>query len=472
MKKFFTLMFVLIAWATSLTAQITREQADEIVLEYIQNEITVPYLLYIHQNSPVTDGIIITTETEEIVNIKYNSWFYYLTDFPEINTFRHRYLLVKETNGNLLEIIPQNDIDPNELHSNWECINFVAVSEIIDLPETAFAYIPLALSGTVIPDNAIFQTISWSIFDAGTTGAMLTDNILTTTDSGTAIITATIVDGTAFGVDYPQNFTLSVNKVALMGEISITGETIFNETLVAHHDLFSEPDISDLGDLTYQWQRGEENIGSNEDHYTIEQEDIGNNITVTISASHCDGMIISEQTAVVEKAPQTAPEAPTLSNFTTTSITLNTITGCEYRMDCGEWQTSNTFSELEPNTTYNFEARKTETETHLASPESESVPFSTQPLGIDDNLLGTVNIFPNPTTGELQVTSYGLQVTNIEVFDVYGRNVGAKFPSNKLEGWQPKADGVVFNISHLQSGLYFVRITTEEGIITKKIVKQ
>ncbi|MCL2168000.1 MAG: T9SS type A sorting domain-containing protein, partial [Lentimicrobiaceae bacterium] len=87
-------------------------------------------------------------------------------------------------------------------------------------------------------------------------------------------------------------------------------------------------------------------------------------------------------------------------------------------------------------------------------------------------LKNEITLIPNPTTGELQVTSYGLQVTDVEIFDVYGRNVGAKFPSNKLEGWQPKADGVVFNISHLQSGIYFVRITTEEGIITKKIVKQ
>ncbi|MCL2168044.1 MAG: S8 family serine peptidase [Lentimicrobiaceae bacterium] len=94
-------------------------------------------------------------------------------------------------------------------------------------------------------------------------------------------------------------------------------------------------------------------------------------------------------------------------------------------------------------------------------------------VGINDNdFSDDIEIYPNPTTGELQVTSYGLQVTNIEVFDIYGRNVGTKFPSNKLEGWQPKADGVVFNISHLQSGVYFVRITTEEGVITKKIVKQ
>jgi isochorismate hydrolase len=58
------------------------------------------------------------------------------------------------------------------------------------------------------------------------------------------------------------------------------------------------------------------------------------------------------------------------------------------------------------------------------------------------------------------------------VFDIYGRNVGAKFPSNLLEGWQPQADGVVLNISHLQAGIYFVKVFTEQGSVVKKVVKE
>jgi len=99
-------------------------------------------------------------------------------------------------------------------------------------------------------------------------------------------------------------------------------------------------------------------------------------------------------------------------------------------------------------------------------------------------------IFPNPTTGELNII-WGQedkwtsgQVNEIEVFDIFGRKVKGEgqFPSNSLEGWmrsgrggeegwQPKADGVALNISHLTQGIYFVRISTDYGIITKKIVK-
>ena len=86
----------------------------------------------------------------------------------------------------------------------------------------------------------------------------------------------------------------------------------------------------------------------------------------------------------------------------------------------------------------------------------------------DNNLDKKITVYPNPTTGELRVTSYELQIGKIEIFDVYGRNVGVKFPSNSLEGWQPQADGVVLNISHLPAGIYFLRVNGE----TIKVVKE
>jgi len=72
-----------------------------------------------------------------------------------------------------------------------------------------------------------------------------------------------------------------------------------------------------------------------------------------------------------------------------------------------------------------------------------------------------VLVYPNPTTGELQVTSYELQVTSIEVFDIYGRKVIE--PS--LTVLQS------YDLTVLQAGIYFVKITTEKGMVTKKIIK-
>jgi hypothetical protein len=119
MKKLLFTMSILLAWATSLSAQITREQANEIVLQYIKTEITLPYLLYVNVNTPSEEGIAVTTFQEEVFNAKYTCWAYYLNENPELTEpARHRYLFVKENDGNLLEVITNNDLCPEDL-TQW-----------------------------------------------------------------------------------------------------------------------------------------------------------------------------------------------------------------------------------------------------------------------------------------------------------------------------------------------------------------
>ena len=93
--------------------------------------------------------------------------------------------------------------------------------------------------------------------------------------------------------------------------------------------------------------------------------------------------------------------------------------------------------------------------------EISNVVTETIELGVrafDDGIV----VYPNPTTGELRVTSYELQVTEVEVFDVYGR---------KLSHISNFTSQIEINISHLYTGLYLIKITTEKGITTKKIIK-
>ena len=68
-----------------------------------------------------------------------------------------------------------------------------------------------------------------------------------------------------------------------------------------------------------------------------------------------------------------------------------------------------------------------------------------------------------------RISGFGLRATGVEVFDIYGRNVGTKLGGK--EERQPESDGVVLDISHLHSGIYFLKITTDQGTIMKKIVK-
>jgi autotransporter-associated beta strand protein len=178
-------------------------------------------------------------------------------------------------------------------------------------------------------------------------------------------------------------------KAALGGTVSISGSAVFGQTLTAvTTGLTSTPEV-DLGSLTYQWKRGATSIGTNASTYTLVQADVANTITVTVSAANTTGSVTSQSTAAVAKATQSAPAAPTLASKTHNSITLNTITGCEYVVDdiTGTWQSSSVFSGLQPETGYVFYARKAETATHYASPASAvSATITTSAAPIPDKV--------------------------------------------------------------------------------------
>jgi Leucine-rich repeat (LRR) protein len=75
-------------------------------------------------------------------------------------------------------------------------------------------------------------------------------------------------------------------------------------------------------------------------------------------------------------------------------------------------------------------------------------------------------IYPNPSTGEFEITNYGLHITNIEIYDINGRK-------QKEERKIKKEDGIiVMDISDLPAGTYLVKIATKQGEIVKKVVKQ
>ena len=73
----------------------------------------------------------------------------------------------------------------------------------------------------------------------------------------------------------------------------------------------------------------------------------------------------------------------------------------------------------------------------------------------------TISIYPNPTTGKLKIDNGQLKIKNVELFDIYGK---------KILNFQFS----IFNsldVSHLPAGIYFVQVTSDKGIVTKKIVK-
>lgn len=85
---------------------------------------------------------------------------------------------------------------------------YVGVTEIQGVPQE----IPgtTALQAKVIPENADQKQITWKITDAGTTGAVLDGANLKVTNAGTVKLLATIKDGKKTGIDFTQEFTITV----------------------------------------------------------------------------------------------------------------------------------------------------------------------------------------------------------------------------------------------------------------------
>ena len=83
--------------------------------------------------------------------------------------------------------------------------------------------------------------------------------------------------------------------------------------------------------------------------------------------------------------------------------------------------------------------------------------------GIDDFISQTVLVYPNPTEGNVRIQSTKYEIQSMDVFDAYGKMV---------KNIVVKDNVAMIDMSNCASGLYFARITTSEGIVTKRFVKK
>lgn len=72
-------------------------------------------------------------------------------------------------------------------------------------------------------------------------------------------------------------------------------------------------------------------------------------------------------------------------------------------------------------------------------------------------------IYPNPTTGKCTIRSEQYILKKIEVYDIYGKPLEIL----QINDYQTDID-----LSSFSSGVYLVRVATEQGMVTKRIVKK
>ena len=97
----------------------------------------------------------------------------------------------------------------------------------------------------------------------------------------------------------------------------------------------------------------------------------------------------------------------------------------------------------------------------VTSDPSATITLTT--VGINDYELNSVTVFPNPTTGMIQIQNSESRIQDVEVYDAYGKLLNVVSVND---------NATALDLSGYAAGTYFVKIMTENGVVTKRVVKQ
>ena len=172
--------------------------------------------------------------------------------------------------------------------------------------------------------------------------------------------------------------------------------------------------------------------------------------------------------------PCATPTGLTASNIETESITVSwdaaagvSSWNIQYRPEGGQLSTASTTTNsytlnwLTGNTTYQIQVQANCGDGNLSD---WSPAISATTVGIESWLAGSVTLYPNPAREYVDIRVDGdVNVTAMEVYDVYGKLINTV---NVID------NPTRINVSGLADGMYFVRVTTEKGAVTKAFVKK
>ncbi len=95
----------------------------------------------------------------------------------------------------------------------------------------------------------------------------------------------------------------------------------------------------------------------------------------------------------------------------------------------------------------------------------DDVVFSVRPdVGVDNHDLSQLlHLYPNPTNGKCIIRNEQYIIEYMELYDMFGK----RLESSQVNDYQTD-----INLSSRAAGVYFVRVTTEQGTVTKRVVKR
>ena len=172
--------------------------------------------------------------------------------------------------------------------------------------------------------------------------------------------------------------------------------------------------------------------------------------------------------------PCNVPTGLTASDIQGESITITwnsdpavSSWNIQYRPEGGQLSTASsntnsyTITGLTNNTTYQIQVQANCGDGNL-SDWTQAISVTT--TGIASWLENSVSLYPNPAKEYVDIRVDGdLNVSMMEVYDVYGKLLNTV---NVVD------NPTRINVSGLADGMYFVRVTTEKGMVTKSFLKK
>ena len=123
--------------------------------------------------------------------------------------------------------------------------------------------------------------------------------------------------------------------------------------------------------------------------------------------------------------------------------------------------TSYTVEDLDADTEYTFVVSSLRNGREV---KSEAISVKTLPESTESiaDFEASFKVYPNPVNDKLYIETE-VEVEELVVYDVYGRHQVTETPG--LQG------SSVIDLTNLNSGVYFVKLVTNEGEVVKRIVK-
>ena len=182
----------------------------------------------------------------------------------------------------------------------------------------------------------------------------------------------------------------------------------------------------------------------------------------------------AEKTFITTEETCAAPTNVTASNITNTTAEISwtqqgdvTSWDVNYRVaGATSWYSATTTTNpytltgLSESTTYEVQVIAHCTNGVTSDP-SATITLTT--VGINDYELNSVVVYPNPTTGMIQIQNSESRIQDVEVYDAYGKLLNAVTVNDNATS---------LDLSGYAAGTYFVKIVTENGVVTKRVVKQ